>query len=133
MERARKALAAGGSAVRYASRTTGFDFEKWLTWAAVAGVAYVGYKIYSTVSGAADVVSGALNSTGSAIGSGLYDFFHPDQTGEMLFYTVTFPNGERHAIGSREVDSSGRFTYNARRYQIVTKKGTSQKYATPVG
>ena len=107
------------------------NFEKWLTWGAIAGVAYLAYQAVSTVAS----VKGALNSLGSALGSGLYDLFHPDQTGEMLYYTVQFPDGERHAVGSRTVDGSGRFTWGGRRYQLLVDKGVKKgvnKYAVPV-
>jgi len=128
-----KHLAKVGGAVRYASRTTGFDFEKWLTWAAVAGVAYVGYQVYSTVKG----VKGALNSVGSAIGSGLYDLFHPNEGKKYsLQYRVKFPDGKDHYIFSDDIDKSGRFTWNGRRYQMLVDKGKqtgTNKYATPVG
>jgi len=56
-------------------------------------------------------VSKALTSTGEAIGSGLFDFFHPHQAGELLYYSVTFPNGDRHAIASGNVDSNGLFRF----------------------
>lgn len=121
-----------GRAVRYASRTTGVDFEKLLTWAAIAGIGFFGYKIYSGLSAVKD----SLSSLGSALGSGLYDLFHPDQTGEMVFYNVLFPDGQKHAIPSRSVDSSGRFTYQGRRYQLLVDKGKQSgvnKYAVPVG
>jgi hypothetical protein len=131
MSNARKALAMGGSAVRYASRTTGVNFEKLLTWGAIGGVAYLLYGIYSAGSGAKK----ALNSLGSALGTGLYEIFHPNAVGEMLFYTVEFPDGQRHAVGSRDVDRSGRFTREGRRYQLVVEKGIKtgvNKFAVPV-
>src|SRR3990172_8060305 len=99
-----KHIAKVGGAVRYASRTTGVDFEKWLTWAAVAGVAYVGYQVYSTVKGATDVVSGALNSLGSALGTGLYELFHPGEgTKYSLQYRVKFPDGKDHYIFTDDI------------------------------
>lgn len=78
-----------------------------------------------------------LSSVGSALGTGLYDLFHPDQTGEMLFYTVQFPNGARHAIPSRSVDKNGQFDYiqpplAATRWQMLLSKDGKQRFAAPV-
>ena len=56
----KKYLTHAGSAVRYASRTTGVDFEKWLTWAAIGGVAYVVYSIYRKAADAGDKASKAI-------------------------------------------------------------------------
>lgn len=115
------------AAVRYASRTTGVNFEKILTWAAIAGVAYVAYKAVTLTA----AVSDALASVGSAVGSGLYDFFHRDQVGETLFYTVRFPDGVKHSIPSRSVDNAGLFkntgngtnyTGDGKLYRIVRQK-----------
>lgn len=126
-----KFVSGAGSAVRYASKTTGVNFEKILTWVAIGGIGYLVYQIYSAGSAA----KAALNSVGSAIGTGLYDYFHPNETGEMLYYTVEFPDGQRHAVGSKTVDTSGRFTWGGRRYQLLVDKGKPtgvNKYAAPV-
>lgn len=64
------------------------------------GLAATGvYLVYKFVNKAGDT----LTATGEDIGSTLFDWLNPDPTGEMLFYTVTFPDGSRHAIPSRSV------------------------------
>ena len=86
-------------------------------------------------------VADALTDAGSAIGSGLYDFFHPDQLGETTFYVVTFPDGQRHSVPASKVDSSGVFlnqnlapTYagDGKRYRIVVSKANGTRSAFPV-
>lgn len=73
----------------------------------------------------------ALATAGEAIGSGLFDLFHPDQVGETLFYTVAFPDGQNHAVPSRSVNSAGRFVNrnlspsypgDGKTYQLVVDK-----------
>lgn len=53
----------------------------------------------------------ALNSVGSALGTGLYDLIHPNELGETTFYMVNFPNGSRHSIPSSQVNAKGQFRY----------------------
>lgn len=64
----------------------------------------------------------ALNSVGGALGSGLFNILHPDTTGEMLYYIITFPDGKRHAIGSLTVNADGQFSYAGARYQMLVGK-----------
>lgn len=78
------------------------DAKDLLIVAAILGAAYFLYKKV----GAAQTV---LTDAGSKIGTTLYDIFHPNQTGEMLYYTATFPDGTRHAIASTQVDANGKF------------------------
>lgn len=143
----KKYLTHAGSAVRYASRTTGVDFEKWLTWGAIAGLAYVGYKIYSGVA----AVKGALTSTGEAIGSGLFEWVHGDDVRRALApnLVVRFQDDQLHQVPSVAVDSSGRFVNrnlapsyagDGRTYQLLraktpfTKNGVTTSYAAvPAG
>ena len=129
-------MSRAGKVIRYASGATGVDFEKWLTWGAIGAGLYLAWKTYSGLSAAADV----LANTGSAIGSGLYDFFHPDAVGETLFYTVNFPDGSRHSVPSSVVAGDGWFRNahltpnyagDGRTYRIVKRKGTAMLYAVP--
>lgn len=92
--------------------------DKLVNLAIIAAGAYIVYKVSKTV----PKVGAALNSVGSAIGSGLYDLFHKDQTGEMLYYTPVFPDGSRHAIASGDVSDDGKFFYMLKSYQLVTPK-----------
>lgn len=76
--------------------------KDWLLLALFAGGAYY---LYRTATG----VSRALTSAGEAIGSGLFDLFHPDQVGETLFYKAKFPDGKFHSVPSRAVNADGIF------------------------
>ena len=125
------------SAVKYASRTTGVDWEKWLTWGVIGGAGYLLYTMFTALKSAQE----QLATVGSAIGSGLYDFFHRDQVGETLFYNVGFPDGSRHAVASRSVDSYGVFrnsgdgnTYlgDGKTYRLVRQKSNGLLFAIPV-
>jgi len=120
--------------VRYASRHTGVNFEKWLTWGAIGVGAYFIFKLVSFGSAAAKV----LTTTGEAVGSGLYDFFHRDPLGETTYYLVRFPDGSRHSVASRSVDNSGLFknTGDGRQYagdgelyRLVIEKATKNYFA----
>jgi hypothetical protein len=81
---------------------------------ALAGAGYLAYKFFNK--GAE-----ALTATGEAIGSGVFDLFHPDGgVGETLFYTVHFSNGN-HAIPASTVDTAGRFTYQGEQFVMRDK------------
>lgn len=60
-----------------------------------------------------------LTNTGEQIGGGLFDLLNPGAAGESLFYTVTFPSGDKHAVPSNSVSSDGTF------HLIVPGYGTS--------
>jgi hypothetical protein len=110
--------------VRYASRQTGVDFEKWLTWGAVGVVGYLALQAIGLVKSGVDAVSaakGALNTAGGAIGRTVYDWFHPNQIGESVFYIVRFPDGFFHSVPSLSVDGQGVFKHkiDGKAYRIA--------------
>jgi hypothetical protein len=106
--------------------------------AALGGVLV--YLLYRTTTAAAR----ALASAGEALGSGLFDLFHPDPVGEVLYYSVKFPDGSTHAVPSRSVTSAGRFVNrnlspnypgDGLTYQLFVDKGVASginKTAFPV-
>lgn len=111
--------------IRYASGTTGVNFEKWLTWGAIGALAYILYKALN-VAGAAKE---ALASAGSAIGTGLYDVLHPNEIGETFFYTVTFPDATRRSIPSKVVSAQGIFRNDDSVYDKYSRyKGDGKVY-----
>lgn len=124
------ALNKAGSAVRYASRTTGVDFEKWLTWGAIGGIAYLLIKGFQF--GAA--VKSGLNSAGEAIGSGLFEFVHGNDVKNALApnLIVYFPNeGKMHQVPQVKLDNNAGFVNanlapqyagDGKAYQIVKAK-----------
>lgn len=101
------------------------------------GLAVGGYFVVTKLfSKAAGAVGDAFEAAGSSVGETLFNFFNPDPTGEMLFYMVNFPDGSRHSIGSREVSSTGIFTYalpggQAKRWQMKINSTGKTKYAVP--
>lgn len=111
--------------------------------------AYLVYRITGAAYQAADAVVDKLTDTGSKIGSGVYDFFHPDVVGESVFYTVGFPkpvgDAQKHAVPSRSVAEDGTFVLGPtwgngqatplqmrRRWRIVVDRSTGAKVAQPV-
>lgn len=95
-----------GRAVQYASRTTGVNFEKILTWGAIGVVGYLALEVMGFLKSAKDTVT----DFGGSIGRGLYDWFHPDTVGEKIMYTVRFPDGVFHSVPSLSVGNDGTFT-----------------------
>lgn len=129
------------SAVRYASRQTGFNFEKWLVWGALGAGAYLLYKVWSGVS----AVGTALTSTGAAIGSGLYDYLNADEIRRLTFeahHIVRFPDGKLHAVSSNVVNNAGIFKNlnlapnypgDGKTYRLMTEKSSrSNWFAVPM-
>jgi hypothetical protein len=96
----------------------GVNLEKFAVYAALAFALYSVYKVYRGTKAVTD----ALHNAGSAAGSAIFDWFHPDQVGETIFYTVQFPDGSKHAIASRAVGSDGGFLFNNVRYRIRVDK-----------
>jgi hypothetical protein len=120
--------------VRYASRTTGVNFEKILTWGAIGAGLYLAFKVLGLVNSSKD----ALAAAGGAIGSGLYDLFHRDPLGETTFYVVTFPDGANHSIPSRSIDNAGLFKNSGngvnyfgdgKTYRIMIRKSDGRRVA----
>lgn len=111
--------------------------KDWLLLALVAGGAFYLYRTFAGV-------SRVFTTAGEAIGSGLFDLFHPDQVGEMLFYKAKFPDGKFHAIPSRAVNADGIFLNrnlapnyagDGRKYRLLVDKSISvgeNKTAVPV-
>jgi hypothetical protein len=82
--------------------------------ALVLGSAYAVYWIITRALPQLGVaVAGKLSEVGESIGGGLYEWLHPNASGTMVYYTITFPNGSRHALPSDSIGSDGRFDYIA--------------------
>jgi hypothetical protein len=96
-----------------------------------AGVAWV---LSRQLKAAAGAVLNFPASVGSAIGTGLYDLFHKDQTGILTSktYIVLFPDGQKHAVDSYYVGSTGKFTYAGRAYQLMISKDGGGNLAVPL-
>lgn len=90
------------------------------------GTAYQDKGVAGTLGAGADAILGGFPSwLGEAIGGtaadakeALSQFFNPSAGGADVFFTVTFPDGARHAIASNLVSKTGGFTYSGKAYQI---------------
>lgn len=118
--------------------------ENLLTVGLVGVGLYAAYKLLSAgskvVSTAAGAVGQAFTSTQDALASGLYSLFGPTENfGSTTYYTVTFPDGSRHAVGADLVDGSGQFTWTGypagsqppQQLQIVVD-ASGNKFATAI-
>jgi hypothetical protein len=102
----------------------------------IVGAVGIGlYVIAQAVKGLGNIKD-TLNDAGAAIGSGLFNLFHPDPVGETLYYTPTFPDGRRHAVPSRSVSRNGQFTlpefYGPQRWLLLTSKQDGKRYAAKI-
>ena len=76
---------------------------------------------YQGASAAVDAVAqlfGADPDPEGTIGTKLFNWTHPDSVDENLFYTIKFPDGSKHAIGSTSVAGDGTFSYQDVRYKL---------------
>lgn len=95
-------------------------------------VDYSGFGPASSLGAAVNgLTGGAAASTGEAVGSGLFSLFGSQPTGSSTYYTVTFPDGSRHAIGDATIDSNSNFSYGGVNYRLGDD-GTGKKIATPL-
>jgi hypothetical protein len=125
------------------------DAKSLVVLAAISAGAYIAYRLFNVASDAAKKVADTLTETGGAIGSKVFDLFHPNQVGETLFYSVTFSgpvgDGQRHSVPSSAVTSDGVFLLGPtwgdgkptplqmrRRWRIKVDRSTGAKYADPV-
>lgn len=84
--------------------------------AVTAGTPYAGTGVLGTLGGSVNAISGGAFQ---AIGETISSWFTPNvQPTGNLYYTVTFPDGKRHAIVDTSVDRSGYFTYQGTRYRL---------------
>lgn len=113
MSNARKYAALAGSGVRYASRTTGVNFEKWLTWGALAGGAYLAYK----------VVSG-FKKAGDAVSKSVADAYVRVTAGPVIevLGRVVLPNGIKVPLSKLRVKSDFTFDYGNVRYKLTKRR-----------
>jgi hypothetical protein len=94
---------------------------------AIGGVAL--YAV-NQLTGIGKNIAGGFRNAGEALGSKLFDLFHPNPVGETLYYTVEFPDGRRHSIPSGTVNADGVFTWvgnsvqqgDGRRYRLLIDK-----------
>jgi hypothetical protein len=100
-------------AVRYASGTTGVNFEKWLTWAALAGGAFIAYKAYRGVADVADKVSQTAA-----------DAYVRATAGPVVevLGRVVLPNGVKVPLSQIQPKSDFTFVYGMVRYRLTKRR-----------
>lgn len=101
------------SAVRYASGTTGVNFEKWLTWAAIGGVAYFAYSIYRGATEARDKAAEAIANGYVALTAG---------PAIEVLGRVVLPDGQRVPLNGLAVKSDFTFTYQGKRFKLTKRR-----------
>lgn len=80
----------------------------------VKGIRATGAAVGAAVGAATHAAASAYTDTTSALGSGLYSLFGPDDKkllGSMSYFLVNFPDGTRHAVPNNSVNASGMFTW----------------------
>jgi hypothetical protein len=74
------------------------------------------------------LLGGAPQAVGETLSRWTYDILNGDDIGETTFYTVTFPDGTKHAIGATTVSKSGAFAYNGKTYTLYVD-ASGKKFA----
>lgn len=129
--------------VRYASRHTGVNFEKILTWGAIGVGVYLALEAFGLLKSAAGAVVTGYTSARDAVASGLYTWFGPEEKfGSNVDYIVRFPDGKFHAVPESAVSDQGVFrnsnlsmnySGDGGTYQLVVQKtNRGNKVAFPL-
>lgn len=100
-------------AIRYASGTTGVNFEKWLTWGAIAGGAWLAYKVYSGLAKAGDAASKSIADAYVRVTAG---------PGVQVLGRVVLPNGVKVPLADLRVASDFTFQYGMVRYKLTKRR-----------
>jgi hypothetical protein len=118
-----KRMSRAHSTVRYASRVTGVDFEKYLVWGGIAAAIYfVVWPVLKSAIAVKGAVDAGINTARDALSSGLYRVFGPEEKfGPELTYTVRFPDGN-HSLDPAIVAADGTFSRNGKRYRLLIDK-----------
>jgi len=90
--------------------------------AATSGTDYEGKGLGGTLGA---VTNAATGGALGAVGGWIAGLLSSDDAGESLYYTVTFPDGARHAIPSLSVAANGTFTYAGKKY-LLGHTGTTR-------
>jgi len=88
------------------------------------GTPYEGAGVAGTLGNVTNqVLGGAPQTIGEAIGGGLYSIFGSNPDVSSVTYIVNFPDGMRHAVDSAQVDGNGNFIFNGSRYTLTDRNG----------
>ncbi len=100
-------------AVRYASGTTGVNFEKWLTWGVIGAGAFLAYKAYRKVADAGDAVSKTVADAYVRATAG--------PVIEVLGRAV-LPNGVKVPLKDVVLKPDATFLYGLVRYRLTKRR-----------
>lgn len=80
---------------------------------------------------AANAITQAVTGDDNAtLGTAIYDWLHPEQSVSPI-YLLIFPDGAKHAIDSKDIQSGGVFVYLGARYRMELRDG--KRYALRLG
>lgn len=86
-----------------------FKLESLLTLGAILAGGYVAYRIIRASDALGNAARKGLDYAAGA-GTNLLEWIKPLDIGDMQAFTVEFPDGSRHSVGSRAVKSDGTFS-----------------------
>jgi hypothetical protein len=112
----------------------GINFEKLIFYGAIVLLGYGIFKAYRFGSAVASGAKKAAEAAGYGAANA-FEWFYPFDTGETQYWTVQFPGGAKHAIGSRSVSKDGTFSYNSTKYRLAVDKSIVSgvnKFAIPL-
>jgi hypothetical protein len=93
------------------------------------GTAYEGAGIVGTAGAVANAASGGLfDKIGSSIGNTLHDWFGDDVPANDTYYSVLFPDGQRHAVNAASVTGAGYFLYGGSKYSLIPSRARDGTY-----
>ena len=104
------------STVRYASRSTGVNFEKILTWAAIGGGLYIGLQILGFFKKAGEA--------GDALSRSVADAYVAATNPPVIqvLASVVLPNGQKIPVSQIGLKSDATFTVGGVRYRMTKRR-----------
>lgn len=100
------------NAIRYASQTTGVNFEKALTWGAIGAGLWLAHKVYSFYADAADKATSAAANA----------YVRATTDPVEVLGRVVLPNGQKIPMNDIHVKSDFTFTVNLVKYKLTKRR-----------
>lgn len=105
----------------------------WYFWDKLAnfnkGTAFENTGAVGTLGNATNqLLGGAPAAIGETLSRWTFDLLNSDAGGDNTYYTVTFANGERHAVAASTVGRDGKFVYGGKTYTLYVD-ASGKKYA----
>jgi hypothetical protein len=77
----------------------------------VAAGGLAAWFISNRLKAAGQAVLSAPGAIGEAAGGALFDWIHPDAAGDSVYYTIAFPDGNKHSLAQSMLGPNGEFVY----------------------